>query len=191
MKLISKVSARSGCRFFPAGRVPEFMFRRSSSQNSGFPPDRSNRPRNGQKKRAQRFVAVTFFILSLYILFESVSKLWTPEKFQSSAAGIIIAILSIIIMPLPAWKKEAIGIAIGSRALIADSKETITCAFLSVALLLGFGANWFFSSGRQTPWSGSLLCFSSSAKDTRGGPADVRNARTMADGPHGQIIRAF
>jgi divalent metal cation (Fe/Co/Zn/Cd) transporter len=80
----------------------------------------------------------------MYVLFESVSRLWTHEISQPSVAGIVIAILSIIIMPLLAWKKETIGIAIGSKALIADSKETITCAFLSVALLLGLGANWLF-----------------------------------------------
>jgi divalent metal cation (Fe/Co/Zn/Cd) transporter len=109
------------------------------------------------EKRAQRFVAVTFFILGMYVLYESVSKLWTHEISQPSVAGIIIAILSIVIMPLLAWKKERIGIAIGSKALIADSKETITCAFLSVALLLGLGANWLFGFWQADPLVGIII----------------------------------
>jgi divalent metal cation (Fe/Co/Zn/Cd) transporter len=109
------------------------------------------------ERRAQRFVAVTFFLLGLYILYESVSKLWMQEIPEPSAAGIIIAILSIIIMPVLARKKQAIGNAIGSRALIADSKETVTCAFLSVALLLGLGANWLFGFWQADPLVGIII----------------------------------
>jgi divalent metal cation (Fe/Co/Zn/Cd) transporter len=109
------------------------------------------------EQRAQRFVAITFFLLGLYILYESVSKLWMQEIPESSAAGIIIAILSIIIMPVLAWKKQAVGIAIGSKALIADSRETITCAFLSVALLIGLGANYLFGFWQADPLVGILI----------------------------------
>src|SRR5665647_2820091 len=89
------------------------------------------------EKIAERFVAVTFFILGAYILFESISKLLTHEISQPSPVGILIAIISLIVMPLLAWRKKVVGTEIGSKALIADSKETITCAFLSVALLVG------------------------------------------------------
>jgi len=107
--------------------------------------------------RARRFVAVTFFLLGFYVLYESVSRLWMHEVPKPSAAGIVIAILSIIIMPVLAWKKQAIGTAIGSRALIADSRETITCAFLSVALLAGLGANYLFGFWQADPVAGILI----------------------------------
>ncbi len=109
------------------------------------------------ERRAQRFVAVTFFLLGLYILCESVSRLWLQEIPEPSAAGIIIAILSIIIMPVLARKKQAIGTVIGSRALIADSKETIACAFLSFALLAGLGANYLFGFWQADPLVGILI----------------------------------
>jgi divalent metal cation (Fe/Co/Zn/Cd) transporter len=109
------------------------------------------------EQRAQRFVAITFILLGLYILYESVSRLWMQEIPRPSAGGIIVAILSLIVMPVLAWKKQTVGTAIGSRALIADSKETFTCAFLSVALLLGLGANWLFGFWQADPLVGIII----------------------------------
>lgn len=63
---------------------------------------------------------------------------------EPSLPGIIIATASVIIMPLLTWQKHKTGKQINSRALVADSKETLACALLSVALLLGLGANYFF-----------------------------------------------
>lgn len=109
------------------------------------------------EKNAQQFVAVTFFILGIYVLYESVSKLVTHEIAQPSLAGIIIASMSIIVMPVLAWRKQVIGTAIKSKALIADSKETITCAFLSVALLIGLLANYFFGFWQADPLVGLII----------------------------------
>lgn len=96
------------------------------------------------EKRATRFVAITFFALGLYVLYESVKKLALVEMPEPSLPGIIIALVSIVIMPLLTWQKYKTGRQINSRALVADSKETLACAFLSVALLLGLGANYLF-----------------------------------------------
>ena len=109
------------------------------------------------EKTAQRFVAVTFFILGIYVLYESADKLLGHEIAQPSPVGILIAIASILIMPVLAWKKQAVGTAIGSKALIADSKETLTCAFLSVALLAGLGANYLFGFWQADPLVGIII----------------------------------
>ncbi len=109
------------------------------------------------ERTAQRFVAITFFILGIYVLYESVGKLLGHEIAEPSPAGILIAIASILIMPVLAWKKQAVGAAIGSRALIADSKETIACAFLSVALLAGLGANYLFGFWQADPLAGIII----------------------------------
>ncbi len=58
--------------------------------------------------------------------------------------GIIIASLSIIIMPFLASQKRKVGEKIGSKALVADSKETVACVILSVTLLIGLLFNYFF-----------------------------------------------
>jgi len=109
------------------------------------------------EQRATRFVAITFFILGTYILVQSIRKLVIEEIPEPSLPGIIIAIASIIVMPLLTWQKYRTGKQIGSRALIADSKETLACAFLSVALLLGLGANYLFGFWQADPIVGLII----------------------------------
>jgi divalent metal cation (Fe/Co/Zn/Cd) transporter len=109
------------------------------------------------EKKAKKFVAITFLILGIYIVFESINKLVGQEVSQPSLIGMMIAVFSIIIMPVLAWRKYVVGNQIGSKALIADSKETITCAFLSVALLIGLAANYFFGFWQADPIVGLLI----------------------------------
>ncbi|MFC2022342.1 cation diffusion facilitator family transporter [Chloroflexota bacterium] len=109
------------------------------------------------EKRATRFVAITFFVLGAYVLFQSVRKLLFEEIPEPSLPGIIIAIASIIVMPLLTWQKYKTGKQINSRALIADSKETLACTFLSVALLLGLGANYLFGFWQADPIVGLII----------------------------------
>ncbi len=109
------------------------------------------------EKRATRFVAVTFFVLGLYVLFEAIKKLILAEVPESSVPGMLIAVASLIIMPLLTWQKYTTGKQIDSRALIADSKETLACAFLSVALLLGLGANYLFGFWQADPVVGLII----------------------------------
>jgi cation diffusion facilitator family transporter len=94
------------------------------------------------EKRAMKFVAITFFILALYVLFQSVKKLINKEIPDPTLPGIIIALVSLIVMPVLSIQKRRVGEKIKSEALIADSKETLACSFLSAALLLGLGLNY-------------------------------------------------
>lgn len=109
------------------------------------------------EQRAIRFVAITFFVLGAYVLFESVQKLLTQEIPQPSLPGILIAIASLIVMPTLAWQKYQTGKALDSKALIADSKETLVCAWLSVALLLGLGLNYLFGLWQADPIVGLAI----------------------------------
>lgn len=109
------------------------------------------------EKRATRFVAITFFILALYVLFESIKKLVLVEIPEPSLPGIIIAMVSLIVMPLLTWQKYKTGKQINSSALVADSKETLACAFLSLALLLGLGANYLFGFWQADPIVGLII----------------------------------
>ncbi len=109
------------------------------------------------ERRATRFVAVTFLILGAYIAYESINKLVSSEIPKPSLPGIVIAIVSLIAMPFMAWLKYRTGKQVGSRALVADSKETIACAFLSVALLLGLGLNYLFGFWQADPIVGILI----------------------------------
>jgi len=109
------------------------------------------------EKRATRFVAITFFTLGVYVLFQSIRKLVIGDIPEPSLPGIIIATASIIVMPLLTWQKYKTGRQINSRALVADSKETLACAFLSVALLLGLGANYLFGFWQADPIVGLII----------------------------------
>jgi len=109
------------------------------------------------ERKATRFVAVTFFILGSYVLFESVKKLTFAEVPAPSLPGIIIAIVSLVVMPLLTWQKYKTGKQIESRALVADSKETLACAFLSLALLSGLGTNYLFGFWQADPIAGVII----------------------------------
>jgi len=109
------------------------------------------------EKKAAKFVAISFFLLGLYVLFQSLKKLILREIPDPSLPGIIIAVTSMIVMPILTVKKYKIGKRINSRALVADSKETLACSFLSLALLLGLGANYLWGFWRADPIVGMII----------------------------------
>jgi divalent metal cation (Fe/Co/Zn/Cd) transporter len=109
------------------------------------------------EKRAVKFVAITFFILGIYVLVESARKLILQEVPEPSLPGIIIAITSVVLMPVLAQRKLKVGVEIESKALVADSKETLACALLSVALLLGLGLNYVVGLWWADPVAGLVI----------------------------------
>jgi divalent metal cation (Fe/Co/Zn/Cd) transporter len=109
------------------------------------------------EKRAVRLVACTFFILAFYVAFESIKKLYQFEAPNPSILGIIIATLSIIIMPILSHMKYQTGKLLKSKSLIADSKETLACATLSIALLIGLGLNYFLGLWQADPVIGLII----------------------------------
>ncbi len=96
------------------------------------------------EKKALYLVAATFFLLALYILYEAVGALLSGEGPESSTVALVLSVLSLLIMPVLAYLKGRTGRQMGSRALVADSKETWVCSYLSLALLLGVGLNFVF-----------------------------------------------
>ncbi|MAT40595.1 MAG: hypothetical protein CL946_13440 [Ectothiorhodospiraceae bacterium] len=112
-----------------------------------------------KEQRALKFVAVTFFLLGGYVAYESISTLIEAHAPDTSIPGIIIATASLIVMPVLAAQKRKIGERIGSRALIADSKETLACAWLSVALFLGLAGNALFGFWQADPIAGLVIVY--------------------------------
>ena len=96
------------------------------------------------ERKALYLVAATFFLLALYILYEAVGALLSGEGPESSTVALVLSVLSLLIMPILAYLKGRTGREMGSRALVADSKETWVCSYLSFALLLGVGLNVAF-----------------------------------------------
>lgn len=96
------------------------------------------------ERRVHRFVGITFFVLAAYVVAQALWTLTTATVPEESLLGIVLAIVSLIVMPLVAWGKFRAANAIGSNALRAEAKETLACSYLSLTLLLGLGANMVY-----------------------------------------------
>ena len=90
---------------------------------------------------ALKIVGVSFFLLAAYVTFDSVKSLWLREAPDESVIGIVIASLSLIIMPLLARAKRKVAASIRSGALAADAAQTELCTWLSAIVLGGLGCN--------------------------------------------------
>jgi divalent metal cation (Fe/Co/Zn/Cd) transporter len=109
------------------------------------------------ERRAIKIVGYTFFVLAAYVLYESLEKLIWQERPAPSLLGICVAFASIIIMPVLFYLKYQTGKSLGSTSLMADSKQTLACALLSVALLIGLGLNYFFGIWQADPVIGLVI----------------------------------
>jgi divalent metal cation (Fe/Co/Zn/Cd) transporter len=97
-----------------------------------------------REKRALLFVGVSFFLIAAYVTYESLATLLSREAPEHSVPGIVLAALSLIVMPVLGWRKLVTARALQSRALEADAMETFVCAYLSFALLTGLLLNSMF-----------------------------------------------
>ena len=120
-------------------------------------PDADVGEESAAEKRALYVVAATFFLLAVYITYEAVSALLAREEPLTSPVGVAPSILSLIVMPVLAYAKQRTGHEMGSRALIADSKETWVCSYLSLALLIGVGAYALFGWWWADPIGGLAM----------------------------------
>jgi len=109
------------------------------------------------EKKATRLVAYTFFILGAYVLYESIKKLVVSEIPEPSLIGIIIAVVSLVLMPILYFVKIKTASALGSSSLIADAKETLACTLLSAALLVGLGLNYLAGIWQADPIVGVII----------------------------------
>jgi divalent metal cation (Fe/Co/Zn/Cd) transporter len=72
-------------------------------------------------------------------------------------AAVFIAALSLVVMPILFILKHRTAYRIGSRSLLADSKQTLACAMLSVALLVGAGMNYWLGIWQADPIAGLII----------------------------------
>src|SRR6266853_6502991 len=100
--------------------------------------------RERNEKRALKVVGVCFVALAAYIAYESVRELWFAVAPEHSVPGIILACVSLVVMPLLSRAKRKVGRALSSAAMHADAKQTEFCTYLSAVLLAGLMLNAFF-----------------------------------------------
>lgn len=93
------------------------------------------------ERRAQQLIAVSFYVLAAYVGVEAVRSLVVANEPSTSWVGIGLALFTAVTMPLLATAKRRLGSKLGSSATVQEASQTQLCAYLSVALLAGLGAN--------------------------------------------------
>ncbi|GIF43537.1 cation transporter [Actinoplanes xinjiangensis] len=102
-----------------------------------------------REKTALRIIAISFFALAAYITVASVRDLIGGAEAEHSPVGLILAALSLVIMPGLSYAQRRAGRELGSRSAVADSRQTLLCTYLSAVLLVGLAVNslfgWFWA----------------------------------------------
>jgi divalent metal cation (Fe/Co/Zn/Cd) transporter len=96
---------------------------------------------NRAERRAQQLIAASFLLLSLYVTVESARDLIAGHHPAVSWVGVALAAVTLVAMPPLAAAKRRVGAALGSSATTSESRQTMLCAYLSAALLVGLLAN--------------------------------------------------
>ncbi|APX03590.1 cation transporter [Arthrobacter sp. QXT-31] len=122
-----------------------------------------------------RIIAASFFALAAFVTIDAVRSLTGGGEAQHSAPGIVIAALSLAIMPVLSWAQRRAGRELGSKTAVADSKQTLLCTYLSAVLLIGLVLNstlgwWWADAGAAlviaaiavregiNAWRGDVCC---------------------------------
>jgi divalent metal cation (Fe/Co/Zn/Cd) transporter len=105
----------------------------------GLPAD--DAPAEARETFAHRVVGITFLVLAAYILLQALYVFASDGHPESSTIGIWLAGVSLVVMPVVGLAKRWNAKRLGSRALIAESTETLVCSYLSLTLFVGLAAN--------------------------------------------------
>ena len=126
--------------------------------------DADIRRRELNERRAVQVVGISFLCLASYIAYESAMDLWSRRAPEHSIPGIVLACISLAVMPLLARAKRKVGHALGSAAMHADAKQTEFCTYLSAIMLAGLLLNALFGLWWADP-AAALIMVSIIAKE--------------------------
>lgn len=107
--------------------------------------------------RAQKLVALQFFVLAPYVGFESIESLVTGARPEVSWAGIGLAAGSVVVMPYLGIAKQRLADRLGSAATKGEGRQNLLCAYLAGALLIGLLANAVAGAWWLDPVVGVLI----------------------------------
>ncbi|MFD7326315.1 cation transporter [Streptomyces sp. NPDC059875] len=102
---------------------------------------REHAAREAREKTTLRIIAVSFFALAAYVAVDAARALAGAGEAERSIPGIVIAALSLAVMPFLSAAQRKAGRELGSASAVADSKQTLLCTYLSAVLLLGLVLN--------------------------------------------------
>ena len=104
----------------------------------------SGRDPEAREKVALRAIAVSFFALAAFVTVDAVRSLVGAGEADHSTVGLVLAAVSLGVMPLLSYGQRRTGRELGSRSAVADSKQTLLCTYLSAVLLVGLALNSLF-----------------------------------------------
>lgn len=110
------------------------------------------------ERRAQRLVAGSLVLLAAYVAYDAVTALVAGERPEATAAGLVLAVISIVAMQWLAREKRRVAAALGSRAMQADAFQTNACFWLSVSVVVGVGANALLGWWWADPVAALAMC---------------------------------
>jgi divalent metal cation (Fe/Co/Zn/Cd) transporter len=113
--------------------------------------------RERAERLALRLVGVSFLVLAAYVIYDASSVLLHHQPPESSRVGMVLAILSLIVMPILARAKRRVARDLGSGAMQADSRQTDICAYLSAILLGGLLLNALLGWWWADPVAGLIM----------------------------------
>jgi divalent metal cation (Fe/Co/Zn/Cd) transporter len=119
--------------------------------------ERTADARERAERISLRIVGLSFLLLAAYVAYEAVRDLWTRQAPEHSIPGIVIAALSLVVMPLLARSKRNVARLLNSSALKADSRQTDLCAYLAAILLGGLLFNFLFGWWWADPVAGIIM----------------------------------
>jgi divalent metal cation (Fe/Co/Zn/Cd) transporter len=120
-----------------------------------------------RERAALRVVAVSFFALAGYVSFEALRALLGGGHADPSAPGLVLAGVSLAVMPVLSWAQRRTGRELGSTSAVADSRQTLLCTYLSGVLLVGLALNAAFGWS----WADPLAALAIAALAVREGRA--------------------
>jgi divalent metal cation (Fe/Co/Zn/Cd) transporter len=104
--------------------------------------------------RAQRLVAISFFLLAPYVAIESVVRLISGERPSTSVVGIAVTATAVVLMPALGRAKQRLGAQLDSRATSGEGRQNLLCAVQAGAVLAGLVANALFGAWWLDPVAG-------------------------------------
>jgi divalent metal cation (Fe/Co/Zn/Cd) transporter len=101
----------------------------------------AGRDPEARERTAMRLIAVAFFALAGFVTVEAARTLVDADQPDHSTVGIVLAAVSLAVMPGLSWFERRTGRELGSASAVADSRQTLLCAWLSAVLLVGLVLN--------------------------------------------------
>ena len=123
-------------------------------------------------RTATRAIAVSFAVLAVYVSYDAATDLVARTEPAGSVPGIVLAALSLAVMPSLARAKRRLAPALGSAAAAADAKQTSLCALLSAVVLVGLAANVLLGWWWADPGAAIVIALIAAAESLRTWRAD-------------------